>query len=229
MNLLFKYTTRERPEWFLRGLKNIVNTLSDLADYEVLVSIDEDDTTMDKQVIAAASFICDKITWDIGQSRTKIEAINRGVHKAKTNWQVLLNMSDDMLFQYPSWDKTMLKRINDEWQGSTDFFAHFDDGDTGQKIASMSIIGKKYYERTWRIYPREYHSLYADNHVKEEAILLGRYKYFEDVIFKHLHPANAPVEQDLLYIRNELYSSIDKEIFNKNKLINFSIDKNSLN
>lgn len=224
MKILFKYPTRERPYWFLRGLDNICSTLAKDTDYEILVTVDNDDLSMNNQmVIDKANAITKNITWNWGFSRNKVHAINRGIEKAKSNWEVLINMSDDMLFQYPEWNIDMEELIKSKWGGDLDFFAHFDDGYTGEAIPSMSIIGRKYFQRTGRIYPYEYNSLWADNHVKDEAIILGRYHYFPNVIYKHYHPANAGIEQDNLYKFNESFYYIDKQIYEQFKADNFGL------
>lgn len=224
MNILFKYASRERPSWFLRGLQNISHTISKDRNYEVLATCDTDDELMYRQlVIDKANNICKKITWAWGKSKNKIHAINRGMQKAKSNWDVLINFSDDMLFQFELWDSYMETLINDKWGESLDFFAHFNDGYTGKSIPSMSIIGRDYYNRFNRIYPEKYNSLWADNHVMEEAKILDRYHYFEDVIYKHKHPATENIPQDNLYKYNESFYYIDKAIYEQYKLENFGL------
>lgn len=222
--ILFKYATRERPSWFLRGIKNIAETISRERKYEILVTVDTDDVSMYNEfVIKQACDLSNNLTWAWGFSKGKVNAINRGMEKAKSSWDILINLSDDMLFQYPNWDLDMEILIKKRWNKSLDFFAHFNDGYTADAIPSMSIMGREYYKRTNRIYPEEYHSLWADNHVKDEAIILNRYHYFPLVFFKHLHPANAGINQDDLYRHNESYYYTDKATYEKFKANNFGL------
>lgn len=227
MNLLFKYATRSRPHLFFRGLENIVSTVKQ-CDYEVLVTYDSDDKSMQDEYfqlkLRPFHIFHDRITFVGGESKNKIEAINRGMDKVRKDWDILINFSDDMFFQYPGWDIDMIKMIREVWPTGTDFFAHFNDGFTGNAIPSMSIIGREYYSRFGYIYEPSYKSLWADNHAMQQAILLGKHHYFDYVFFKHLHPANTSIPQDNLYKFNESFYLEDEINYKNWKEKNFGID-----
>lgn len=221
MNILFKFATRARPYLFLRSLKNIKDTIH-TDNYEVLVTADLDDVHMNSEYVKKEVDEYKNITWAWGMSSSKINAINRDMDKATSKWDILINMSDDMQFQYPGWDVDMIKAIKDNWT-DTDFFAHFNDGFTGEAIPSMSIMGRKYYERFNYIYHSDYISLWSDNEAMEVAQLLGKHKYFPEVLYKHLHPATVNIPQDSLYKFNEQWYAIDQITFEERKLKNFDL------
>ena len=105
MNILFNYTTRSRPDLFERGLKSIIeNCVSD--NYKILVSVDENDATMKK-------YWNDKrFTIIIANSRNKVDAINRDVNEFFYNWDIIINMSDDMMFTELGFDNIIRKAFD---------------------------------------------------------------------------------------------------------------------
>src|SRR3990167_9465032 len=93
MKLLFKYTTRSRRSNFLRGIDSIVNNLANKEDYHILISVDKDDASMFPLPILQGNH-----TFVVGESKNKISAINRDVNEFDYDWDILVNMSDDMVF-----------------------------------------------------------------------------------------------------------------------------------
>ena len=86
------------------------------------------------------------------------------------------------------------------------------------RICTLCIVGRKYYERFNYIYNPEYHSLFCDNEFTEVARSLGKIKYFDRVLFKHEHFANTnETKRDSLYDRNEALFNIDKQTFERRK------------
>ena len=226
MKVLFNYATRSRPTWFFRGLWNIVETMQKY-DFEVLVKYDEDDHVLKNDEMFKYMLENKErykyLTLCEGKSTSKVHAINRDIDKAKNEWDIVVNFSDDMMFQYNGWFNLLHNEIRSVWESGTDFFAHFSDGVTNDVIASMSILGREYYERDKYIYHPSYYSLHCDNEAKQVAVIRGRHHYFPYVLFKHLHPANIQIEQDELYRRNELFAKVDNHNFIERKKRNFDI------
>ena len=98
MKILFKYTTRSRPQLFERGVRSIIDNVSD-DNYEILVTADIDDASMQNH-----SFLHHpKARTIFAHSTNKINAINRDMDTAK-DWDILVNMSDDMVFTVKGFD-----------------------------------------------------------------------------------------------------------------------------
>jgi len=211
MKILFKYTTRSRPELFERGLKSIIdNCFSD--QYKILVTVDENDATMFKY------WNDPRITTIIGESKNKVDAINRDVNEFIYDWDVLVNMSDDMIFTQKGFDNIIRESFE-----NTDQCIHFPDGSTGDRLISMSILGRDYYKRFNYIYNPEYISLYCDNETMDVAKILGRYKFVNETIFLHLHPAHGNALNDNQYRYTESFHPIDKATYLKRKANNFGL------
>jgi hypothetical protein len=102
---------------------------------------------------------------------------------------------------------------------------HYPDGRTGDKLMTMSIMDRKYYNRTKYIYFQGYESVCADNEATVVAKILGRYKFVNTMIAQHVHPAYGDAPMDELYTRNEqpiLYAR-DGQILSERRKINFGL------
>ena len=211
MKILFNYTTRSRPELFERGLKSIIdNCTSDK--YKILVTVDENDATMFKY------WNDPRITTIIGESKNKVDAINRDINEFVYDWDVLVNFSDDMIFTQKGFDNIIRQSFD-----NTDQCIHFPDGSTGDRLISMSILGREYYNRFNYIYHPDYYSVYCDNETMDVAKILKCYKFINENIFVHLHPANGNAFNDEQYRYTESFHPIDQATYFKRKAMNYGL------
>lgn len=194
MTLFFKCTSRSRPEKMKRAIDSIVNLVSPECDYFIQISLDEDDPQLAKyyELIGAWHEIIART------SKNKIDAINRDMDFVDRWWDILINVSDDQVFVKQHFDKDIVNAMD----FNTDTFLHFPDGNQGD-LATMSIIGRKYFERDEYIYNPEYKSVYCDNEAQDVAKLRGCYKFVNLHIMNHLHPAWGKAEIDHQYIKTE--------------------------
>lgn len=227
MKILFKYTTRSRPEHFERGLESILdNVVSD--DFLILVSTDMDDTTMDKMIEKWGEH--EKVVFSIGVSKNKIDAINRDLDVIK-DWDILVNMSDDMVFIEKGFDNIIRRDFSVEkfkvGFNQLDQYFHYNDGNQKANVCTMHIVGRDYFDRFKYIYHPDYISLWCDCENDMVANKLGCYKYMGDnvQIFKHLHPAFGLAYNDDQYKKNEAREMwiADERTFNRRKQINFGL------
>jgi hypothetical protein len=201
--ILFKYTSRSRPDLFYRGLVSIINNCVS-PNYLVLCSLDDNDPTLDQYLEYIKSLENPKISVVLGSSKNKIDAINRDLNYYEKSWDILINMSDDMVFVERGFDNI----IRNAFDSNLDQFIHFNDGNQRSNLCSMTIEGKEYYRRFNYIYHPSYISLWCDVEAQEVAKLLGKYKYMGDsvVLFKHLHPAFGLAQMDSQYSITESQS-----------------------
>ena len=224
MRILFKFATRSRPTLFKRGIESILNNIS-TDDFQILVSVDHDDDTMLPMINEYKAH--PNVSIVVGSSKSKVHAINRDIELAM-DWDVLVNMSDDMVFVEKGFDEIIRGGyIDKDWNTypfhkNLDFCLHFPDGNRNDLI-TMSIIGKDYYKRFNYIYNPEYISLYCDNEQTDVAKILGCYKYVDKVIFNHLHPAYGKAIFDRQYQHTESFSNIDQQTYIKRKAINYGL------
>lgn len=218
MKILAKFPTRERPNQFSKVLNTYREYAENLDNIEFLVTIDADDTTMNSVIPS----IEELVTLDIGFSTGKINAVNRGMEKAVSDWDILILISDDMIPQVEGWDKVIVDSMKDNFP-DTDGVLFYSDGYSD--LNTMCIMGRKYYERFNYIYHPDYISLFCDNEFMEVADQLHKQTHFPNtVLFKHEHFANNKgIKRDLLYQMNEKFYGVDQETYSLRKANNFDL------
>jgi len=225
--ILFKYASRSRNEKFFEGLDNILNNLNDLNNFCILCSLDADDETMNnqqsiKRITEYVKKYPANIVVKFGKSKNKIDAINRDVNdfKERFNFDILVNFSDDMQFIVQSFDKTIREKFYIAYP-NLDGNIYFNDGFVGDAISTMSIIGRKYYDKFNYIYHPSYHSLWCDNEYTMVAKTEKKIVYFDEKIYIHNHPANIGGFIDSQLMKTESFNEIDRDNFNKRLTNNF--------
>ena len=181
-------------------------------DTQFLISCDKDDDSFQNPAMEAYFKGFKNTTVVHGDNFSKIEAINADMDGAE--FDICLLASDDM---YPEVDGfgSIIVECMKEFFSDTDGVLWFNDGIQGPNMNTLSILGKKYYDRFGYIYHPAYKSLWCDKEFTEVSKKLGRYKYFDDVIIRHKHhsvPTNE-TKYDLLYLKNERLDSADKQTF----------------
>jgi len=218
MRILFKYTTRSRRSNFLRGYDSILNNIANREDYHILISVDGDDQSMSPLPVLDGNH-----TFVVGRSKNKIDAINRDINEFDYDFDILINMSDDMIFTKKGFDDI----IRAEFYNDFNQYVHYNDGNQKCNVCTMHIVGRNYYDRFKYIYHPDYISLWCDVENDVVAKQLGCYKYMGDnlKLFRHLHPAWGLAPQDALSIKTEdraLWVA-DEITFNKRKIKNFGL------
>jgi hypothetical protein len=218
MRILFKYTTRSRRSNFLRGYDSILNNIANREDYHILISVDGDDQSMSPLPVLDGNH-----TFVVGRSKNKIDAINRDINEFDYDFDILINMSDDMIFTKKGFDDI----IRAEFYNDFNQYVHYNDGNQKCNVCTMHIVGRNYYDRFKYIYHPDYISLWCDVENDIVAKQLGCYKYMGDnlKLFRHLHPAWGLAPQDALSIKTEdraLWVA-DEITFNKRKIKNFGL------
>jgi hypothetical protein len=225
--ILFKYASRSRNEKFFDGLDNILSNLNDLNNFCILCSLDADDETMNnqqsiKRITEYVKKYPANIVVKFGKSKNKIDAINRDVNefKERFDFDILVNFSDDMQFIVNSFDKIIRDKFYIAYP-NLDGNIYFNDGFVGDAISTMSIIGRKYYDKFNYIYHPSYHSLWCDNEYTMVAKTEKKIVYFDEKIYIHNHPANIGGFIDTQLMKTESFNEIDRENFNKRLTNNF--------
>lgn len=222
--ILIKYATRGRPDKFFNVLEQYINMAHNLSSLAFLVSIDEDDSTMNNSIIynklnSYKNRV--KLIYFVGNSKTKIQAINADVNRV-SGWDILLVAADDAIPVMQGYDNIIRKDMNDFYR-NTDGVLWYHDG-AQDRINTMCVLGKKYYERFNYIYNPEYISLWCDNEFTDISLQLNRVYKSDKVIIEHQHPAWAKSNFDELYIRNESFFQIDQKTYEKRKQRNFDLE-----
>ena len=210
MKFLIKLATRGRLHNFYRTILNIKSTIGDSFGYEIIVSCDEDDLEMNNDEVKGFVEMQQYVKIFYAPQTDKIGAINRDIEKAK-QWDVLINFSDDMLWVVKNWGCEIEKDIKECFDGSLDCFLHYNDNFVGDKLPTLNICGKEYYDRFGYIYHPSYHAFSSDAENFFISKMLGKHRYFPKVLFHHVHPSNLRFESDATYRLNDKWGAIDTE------------------
>lgn len=221
MKILVKFPTRDRKNKFFNTLKKYHSLCENINNVKFLISIDEDDSEMNNPdtLEVLKSFKNTEVV--IGNSISKIHAVNRDVISDES-WDILLLASDDMIPQVKGYDKIISEKMSEHYS-DTDGVLWFNDGFQGNRLNTLCILGRKYYERFNYIYYPEYKSTWCDNEFMDVANLLNKQTYFDEIIIKHEHPDWGYGNRDIIHSKNQNDLSYDMSLYNTRKKINFGL------
>jgi hypothetical protein len=215
MHILIKFPSRGRPDKLRSTFLKYVRFAEDISKISFLISLDEDDST----VTRTQQIVLKKIHPDtqiiVGKSCGKIGAVNRDMDLAPP-YDILLLASDDMIPEVKGYDRIIREKMI-QYYPDTDGVLWFNDGFQKDRLNTLSILGKKYYDRFGYIYHPSYKSLWCDNEFTEVATKLGKQTYFEQIIIKHEHPLWTKEKPDTVLIENDKYDPEDRANFERRK------------
>lgn len=212
--IIFKFATRSRPEKFKAAIENIANLAT--GPYHVRITADADDTTMFNFAMMRWIGKRPELSIRYGTKVNKIEAVNRDMD-ILPDWDIVVAMSDDMEFTVKGFDE----QIRAAFDGNFDQLVHFPDGYVNEKLVTLPIMGRKYYERFNYIYHPDYKSLFCDNEQMDVAINLSKYKYVDAKIYRHAHPAWTGAAVDPLLKETQAFYREDEITYQRRKLRGF--------
>jgi len=219
MKLLIKFPTRNRPHKFIKVLETYVKNLDDKTT-KIIVSCDSDDDSMNESYVKEFIAQYDNISLYYGDNKSKIEAINSDI--SNVEFDIVLLASDDMIPVVKGFD-TVIKTKMTELYPDTDGVLWFNDGYQGNKLNTLCILGKKYYDRFGYIYNPEYISVWSDNEFMDVANILKKQTYFEEVIIQHQHPDYGHGNRDGIHTLNAKFEALDRATYNNRKAKNFDL------
>lgn len=215
--MIIKYPTRSRPEKFKKNLERYISTSSTQLTF--IISMDLDDGSMNNNDIK--SFLQSKnseriiLTYSYGESKGKIDAINRGI--PKDGWSILVATADDM---EPSqdWDLEIIKDFNGDFFKAINY-------NTDPRVAdfktliTLPIIGKKLYDHFGYIYHPAYKSELCDNEQTAVFERMNILTHIDKKIIEHKWHEN----QDELMRNNIIKGYTDRSTFEQRKTAGFPI------
>ena len=213
MKLLIKFPTRGRPNKFVSTLNKYIKLMGDKTT-KIIVSCDIDDITMNNDHMIEVLNQYDNVTVFFGENKSKVAAVNANI--CDIDFDIVLLVSDDMIPMVKGFD-TIIKTKMLELYPDTDGVLWFNDGHQGNKLNTLCIIGKKYYDRFGYIYQPEYKSVWCDNEFMDVGNILGKQTYFNDVIIKHEHPDCGYGERDNIHTLNAINEYNDRTLYNNRK------------
>ena len=220
MKLLIKFPTRGRKEMFFSTLNKYHEYCNNIDDTLFLISIDADDNEMntDEVVSLLNSYKNTKVV--VGNSLSKIDAVNRDLNELEYEWDIVLLASDDMIPQIKGYDDIIRDNMLFNYP-DTDGILWFNDGFQGDRLNTLCILGREYYKRFNYIYHPDYKSCWSDNEFMVVGNLLNKQVYIDTVIIKHEHPDWGYGSPDHVHNNNVKDWHHDNNIYQTRQLNNF--------
>jgi hypothetical protein len=221
MKLLIKFPTRNRKNKFFKVLRQYQNLCEDLDNTYFLITLDNDDESMNPSNVEGIFNTFKNVKVIYGTSNSKIHAVNRDIELVN-DWDIVLLASDDMTPKVKGYDNIIRNKMK-EFYSDTDGILWFNDGFQGEKLNTICVLGKKYYERFNYIYHPDYKSCWSDNEFMEVGKILKKQTYIDSVIIKHEHPDWGYGNRDQIHTNNINDYQYDLEVYNRRKEINFEL------
>ena len=184
MKFLFKYATRSRPEQFKETLNEWIDKLSGKHEYLFLISIDEDDPTMNNPDIIRFLINQHKLQFCCDANKSKVEAVNANINGV-FDFDILVVVSDDMLPVVKDYDDIIadaMQRYYPDLDGALNFY---DGLNSNPDCCTLSIMGRKLYECFGYVYHPSYLSTHCDNEFTDDCREMGKIVWFADCIIRH--------------------------------------------
>lgn len=228
--LLIQFPTRNRPEKFEKMLNLYLDLLEDKDNTLIRVSCDSSDASMKSFPYTNFNGL---IQWSFADNHTKVEAINRTPDKAGgsagvitpdggwcfNEWEIVLVASDDMTPIVKGYDNIIRQKMFENYP-DTDGVLWFYDG-FRDDLNTLTIMGRKYYDRFGYIYHPDYASYYCDNELTDIAGMLNKVTRFDECIIRHDFHAHIGDPGDKLHHSNMRFFGRDGFVYGKRKSNNF--------
>jgi hypothetical protein len=224
MNILIKFPTRNRPVKFFETLNLYYSLLKNIDLVRFVISMDVDDLTMNNEDIRKKLDAYSNLNYYYSNNNSKIDAINADM--IDQNFDILLLASDDMIPTVNGYDQIIIDDMN-KYFPNGDGSLWYNDNHQKDKLNTLCIMDKQYYDRFGYIYHPSYKSFYCDNEYTLVGISSNKMIYIDNCIIKHEHPdCNHNVENDVLYKKNNSSLQQDFDNFLHRQKLNFPITFN---
>jgi len=197
--------------------------LSEENQYRFLITLDEDDETMNNDEMKKIMDSYPDLSYKYGNHKTKIEAVNADMENE--DFDILFLVSDDMIPIVSNFDIIIVRKMK-KYFPNLDGALHFNDGCLGRdRCITLSIMGKKLYDYFGYIYHPDYKSFYCDAEFTEVVKQLRKVKYLPQIIVRHEWKGGSK-GVDALYARNSRLNKFDECIYIKRKAAGFPKARN---
>jgi hypothetical protein len=231
LKILFKYPSRGRVDRFFDGMDSILNNVRDKENYGILATFDWNDNKdgmADTWVENLLNRGYANFVWIYGDSKSKVDAINRDFDKIGTHfpsmkdWDIIICMSDDMRFSFYGFDDIIRLEFQ---QHGLDTYLHIPDQDAKAALSTLYVAGRTYFDRFGFIYNPAYESLFCDNEADDIAKILGKYRFVNFTgLVNHLNPAYGHLPKDEMFLRQqETGWTKDQKTYYDRKIKNFDL------
>ncbi len=224
MKILLKCPTRSRPRKILDTLGLYIRLASRPDLLGVAVSCDVDDASMSNT--PELESLLSRCAWHRifrSPNRSKIEACNSNMKEIEWNWDIVVLVSDDMIPKIRGYDDVLRNHMMASFP-DRDGILWFNDGYQEDRLNTLCIFGRAFYERQGYIYAPEYKSLFCDTELTDQCRTIYKDKcvYNPYCIIRHEHPGTGFAgAMDKLYERNQRYWNEDMYTYIRRKTYDY--------
>ena len=189
--------TRGRPALANRLFASIAETTSHLDQVEVILYIDEDDT--DSHDLDSKDFL---VVRHVGPALTMGGYNTACLQKARGDILILAN--DDMVIRTRGWDDR-IRAMNVEFKDHI-YLGYANDLFKKSRFCTFPIMSRRTCELLADPYPAEYRRAFIDVHIFDifkrlQHAGFDRIRYYDDLVFEHLHYRTGKSSYDETYGR----------------------------
>jgi hypothetical protein len=132
-------------------------------------------------------------------------------------WDIVVLVSDDMLPRMEGWDD-VIRMYMKCYFPDTNGILWFNDGFQEDKLNTLCIYGRKFYESQGYIYHPDYKSLFCDTELTDKYRNSPLCRYIPYCIIRHEHPGAGYTQMmDPLYAKNQTYWNEDMHTYIRRK------------
>lgn len=190
MRISLIHPSRKRVARAEEALREWTSKRSHLHDIEYILSIDADDDDLDSYRALAARHSVQLV---VAPNRTMVEAVNRGA--SASDGDLLIVVSDD--FGCPEgWDRALADIAGDQRDVAILVADGFQD-----RLMTLPIVGRDFYERLGYVYHPAYRSMFGDDDLTDVARRSGVLVDSRHLLFPHRHFIAGKSDIDATYAR----------------------------
>lgn len=215
MRILLKCPTRSRPQRVMETLAQYVRMANHPELLGVAISCDADDSTMTRNLVQEElQRVLRPCAWShifFSPNKGKIEACNADMSNVSYPWDIVVLVSDDMLPQVRGYDDVIRNHMRARFP-DTNGILWFNDGHQGDKLNTLTIMGRAMYDSFGYLYHPSYKSLFCDTEFTDQCKTThaDRTYYSPYCIIRHEHPGTGFAQKmDALYASNQRYWNQD--------------------
>lgn len=217
--ILIKMPTLNRPNSLFKSLDSFYENKSGRFEVSFIISANSNDLETNNKSIREKIKKYEGVKIFFGNHKNKVESYNADI--GNTYFDIIIAASDDMIVVEKDYDEIIIKNM-EKYFPDTDGVLWFDTGDN-DITDTLSIVGRKYYERFNYIYNNCYNGYYCDDEFTRVAFKLGRLRKINKKIIVHEIPHHLEMSNDDTYLKSLVHGTRDKAMYKIRKKIQFDV------
>jgi mannosyltransferase OCH1-like enzyme len=221
--ILIKIPSFNRLNNLIQCLKNFHDNAFNINDICFCISCNADDLSMNNDLAIKTIKQFPNTYIFFNQHQNKIDAYNADIDKF--NFEVLIAASDDMEVVSKNFDQTINSLMKQHFP-ENDGVLWFDTGEN-DKTDTLSICGKKYFDKFGYVYNSGYQAYYCDDEFTHVAFKLGKLVRINMKIIRHNLPNTIEMTKDVTYLKSVVFGTRDQALYKIRKNLQFDIPGSS--